>query len=78
MNAITAKTIEREAEIKLGGKWEWDTDMYSRTGRNRNWEGRFLVGAFQDQRSDRFYKLYKLTWTNTKYHTTPTGTWDRG
>ena len=36
MNAITAETIEWEAEIKVGGKWEWDTDMYSRTGRKRN------------------------------------------
>ena len=52
----------------------------------------FLVGAFRrktqtivvtflflkDQRSDRFYKLDKLTWTNTKCHTTSTGTWFRG
>ena len=47
----------------------------------------FLVGAFrrktqtiavtffQDQRSDRFYKL---TCTNTNCHTTSTGTWHRG
>ena len=33
----------------------------------------------KDQRTDRFYKLYKLTCTNTKlYHTTSTGTWHRG